>query len=108
MLTEQALIIAWLRSSLWADLLRSVRHIIFFGTPHHGVVSVVNLVRGIGVSAVGSSHDSVLRDLELWSGPSMQVNANFIDDVASNFTWTTIVEKEDTVLGNKVSDLIHL
>ncbi|KAG0645259.1 hypothetical protein D0Z07_8821 [Hyphodiscus hymeniophilus] len=99
---KQALIIAWHRSTLWADLRCSVRHIIFFGTPHHGTVSVVNLVRGVGSSALGVASDSVLRDLELWSGPSMQVNASFIDDVASNFTWTTVVENEDLVLGNRM------
>jgi hypothetical protein len=67
----------------------------------------VNFVRGIGSSVFRAKQDSVLRELELWSGPSMQVNANFIGDVGDHFTWTTVVENEDT-WGTRVSDPIYL
>jgi hypothetical protein len=107
-LTNKALIIAKLNSYLWGDILQSVCHIIFFGTPHHGTISVVNFVRRIGSSALRAKPDSVLRELELWSGPSMQVNANFVGGVKDHFTWTSVVENEDTFPGIRVSDRIYL
>ena len=92
---------ARLGSSKWADLLQSVRHIIFFGTPHHGVISVAEFLRGLSSSVLRAKSDSVLRELELWSGPSIEVNAQFIGDVTKNFTWTSAVESEG-ILGTRV------
>ena len=90
---------AHLGSSKWADLLQSVRHI--FGTPHHGVISVAESVRGLSSSVLRANLDSALRELKLWSGPSMEVNAHFIGDVTKNFTWRSAVENEEK-LGTRV------
>ena len=94
-LKYKALIMVHLGSSKWADLLQSVRHIIFFGTPHLGVISVAEFVRGLSSSVLGANLDSALRELKLWSGPSMEVNAHFIGDVKNNCTRTSAVENEE-------------
>jgi hypothetical protein len=107
MLIYKALIMAKLGSSKWADLLGSVRHIIFFGTPHHGVISMAEFARGLSSSVSRAKSDSALNEINLWSGPSMEVNAQFMGDVKDSFEWTSVVENEDT-LGIRVPRPIYI
>ena len=52
------------------------------------------IVRGLSSSVLRANLDSALRELKLWSGSSMEVNAHFIGDVSNNSTWTSSAENE--------------
>jgi len=88
----QALILARLRRA-HGDLLRSVRHLMFFGTPHQGTSSTANHLRAAGATVVRASDGSVLRELELWSPWTIETNNQFVD-IAEGFSITTFWERE--------------
>ena len=92
---------AHLGSSNLADLLESVRHVIFFATPHHGIISVVELLGSLSPLALIATSGCSIKDLELWCGPSIEASVQFIGDVTHNFLWTTAVESEKR-LGTRV------
>ncbi|KAK5081052.1 hypothetical protein LTR70_009229 [Exophiala xenobiotica] len=90
-----ALLIAQARASLYHDLLTSVRHLMFFGTPHQGTDSGAGFLNDLGAALLRANDGSVLRELKLWSPSLMEVNTLFID-IAEGFTITTFFEKEKT------------
>lgn len=93
--TTQALIFAHDRQDLYGDLLRSVRHIVFFGTPHQGTnpVSIAGVLNKIGKCVTNANDTSVLENLSLWSQPVLQTNQRFVN-LADALSFTTYVEEE--------------
>jgi hypothetical protein len=80
---------------LYKDLLSSVYHLVFFGTPHQGANSVAGFLNDLGAAVTSARDGSVLRELELWSPSLVEANAMFVD-IAEGFTITTFFEKEKT------------
>ncbi|KAH6702771.1 hypothetical protein BKA61DRAFT_196684 [Leptodontidium sp. MPI-SDFR-AT-0119] len=92
---KEALIYAHDRQDLYGDILRSVRHIVFFGTPHQGTnpVSIAGVLNKIGKWVTNANDTSVLENLELWSQPVLQTNQRFVN-LADALSFTTYVEEE--------------
>jgi hypothetical protein len=86
------LILAHLKPA-YSSLLESVRHLMFFGTPHQGTSSGANLVRRTGDFLARASEGSVLRELGLWSAWTLETN-NALASIAEGFTVTTFWERE--------------
>jgi hypothetical protein len=79
---------------LYSDLLRSVRHIVFFGTPHQGTdpTSLAGVLNKIGKWVTNANDTSVLENLSLWSKPVLQTNQKFVH-LAEALSFTTYVEE---------------
>jgi hypothetical protein len=92
---KKALLIAQARPSQWRDILSSVRHLIFFGTPHQGAASTANFLRGLGSVLGFPKSSSPSMELQLWSDPLIEANALF-SEISSEFAITTSFEKEKT------------
>ncbi|KAI1324880.1 hypothetical protein F5Y16DRAFT_379814 [Xylariaceae sp. FL0255] len=91
---KRALILAQARSSVYGDILRSVAHLCFFGTPHQGTDdSLGGFFRGLASTITRSDEGSVLKELRLWSKPIVDTNTHFAD-IAEGFTITTFLESE--------------
>lgn len=91
----KALLIAQARQRLFEDLLRSVYHLVFFGTPHQGANSTAGFLASLGATVGGAKDGSIIRELKLWSPSLMEADAMFVD-IAEGFTITTFFEKEKT------------
>jgi hypothetical protein len=81
------------RPTLYGDILRSVVHLCFFGTPHQGADSVAGFLRGLGSVLTRAREGSVLKELQLWSPSVIETNSLFAD-IADGFTITTFFETE--------------
>lgn len=91
----KALAIDQARQTIHKDLLASVCHLVFFGTPHQGASSVAEFLNSLGAAVTRARHSSVLRELDLWPRSLIKANAMFVD-IAESFTVTTFFEKEET------------
>lgn len=89
---KKCLVIAANRQKVYGDLLKSVRHLMFFGTPHQGSDSfLVDLAGGVRRPKSGSVHD----ELKLWSTPLLELDALFVER-AELFTITSLYERDKT------------
>jgi hypothetical protein len=89
---KKALIIARGRPTQFGDIFDSTRHIMFFGTPHQGTDSTAGFLTRLGSTLCADN--SVLRELQLWSGQVLETNAMFLTEIAPRFTITTFWERE--------------
>lgn len=88
---KEALVFAQARQNLHSDTLKSVRHLMFFGTPHQGTDTyLVNLKK-----VLQADETSVLSQLKLWSPSLIDANARFAE-IADGFTITTFYENKET------------
>ncbi|KAK3631525.1 hypothetical protein LTR56_012281 [Elasticomyces elasticus] len=93
-LTEaKCLLIAQSNQGQYHDLLSSVHHLMFFGTPHQGANGTPKFLLNLGSALTGSKDGSVTKELELWSSSLLEANALFTG-IADNFTITTFFERE--------------
>ncbi|KAI1744617.1 hypothetical protein F4680DRAFT_231755 [Xylaria scruposa] len=90
---KKALNFAKMRPELYGDILRSVVHVCFFGTPHQGTSSLASLLRGLGSALTRGKDGSIIKELELWSAPLQETNQFFIG-VRDNFSITSFWETE--------------
>lgn len=79
------------RQALYGDILRSVVHLSFFGTPHQGANSVAGFFRGLGSVLTRAKEGSVLKELQLWSPAVLETNTLFAE-IADGFTISTFFE----------------
>jgi hypothetical protein len=86
--SKQALLIAQSRPKQWGEILTSVVHLCFFGTPHQGTNSTwLNLGSALTKSKAGS----VLEELKLWSPSLIETNQLWVE-IADGFTITSFYE----------------
>jgi hypothetical protein len=93
--------IAQSRPSQWGDILKSVIHLCFFGTPHQGTSSSL---LSLGSVLTKSKAGSVLEELELWSPSLIETNQLWVE-IADAFTITSFYERNSYmgVLVNETS-----
>ena len=80
-------------SGKYHDLLTSVIHLSFFGTPHSGASGGAGFLRSLGAALLRSKESSLVRGLELWSKSLIEANMLFAG-IAPAFTITTFYETE--------------
>lgn len=85
---NQALLIAQSRPKHWGDILTSVVHLCFFGTPHQGTNSTL---LNLGSVLTKSKAGSVLEELKLWSPSLIETNQLWVE-IADGFTITSFYE----------------
>ena len=88
--SRQALMIAQSRPKQWGDILTSVVHLCFFGTPHQGTDSTL---LNLGSVLTKSKAGSVLEELKLWSPSLIEANQLWVE-IADGFTITSFYERE--------------
>lgn len=89
---KKVLIIAKGRSSHYGEILENSRHLMFFGTPHHGTTSMAGFLRRLGATL--SADSSVVRELELWSPQILETNNAFLTEIAPMLSITSLWERE--------------
>lgn len=87
---KKCLVIAAARKVLYGDILRNVRHLMFFGTPHQGSDSFL-----AHIAASMGRPGSVHRELKLWSPELIQLDTMFVER-AELFSITSFFELRDT------------
>ena len=86
---NQALLIAQSRPKHFGDILTSVVHLCFFGTPHQGTNSTL---LDLGSVLTKSQAGSVLQELKLWSPSLIETNQLWVE-IADGFTITSFYER---------------
>jgi hypothetical protein len=86
---KQVLLIAQSRPKQWGDILTSVVHLCFFGTPHQGTNSTL---LNLGSALTKSKAGSVLDELKLWSPSLIETNQLWVE-IADGFTITSFYER---------------
>jgi hypothetical protein len=86
---KQALLIAQSRPKYWGDILTSVVHLCFFGTPHQGTDSTLF---SLGSALARSKAGSLLEELKLWSPSLIETNQLWVE-IADGFTITSFYER---------------
>jgi hypothetical protein len=100
---KQALLIAQSRPSQWGDILKSVVHLCFFGTPHQGTSSAL---LSLGSLLTKSKAGNVLEELKLWSPSLIETNQLWVE-IADGFTITSFYER-NSYMGVLVSQQSRL
>ncbi|KAI1386356.1 uncharacterized protein F4822DRAFT_409788 [Hypoxylon trugodes] len=88
---KKALHIAHARQKQWGDLLYSVIHLCFFGTPHQGARSLPGFLLRFGEAITTTENGDILKELKLWSSPLIEIDALFVE-ISEGFTITTFYE----------------
>ena len=93
---KKALIFAQNRpEDKYKKLLSSVRHLMFFSTPHQGVSGVGNNLLHVSNKLGNAADAGMIAELELWSKPLNEENTYFVG-LADTFTITSFYETEKT------------